>query len=836
MAIEGNRGPGELLDNVLNRLHAIPEELRALPQWVCWKLVDKGKKNKDGSGRLEKLPYCAISGELASSTDKDTWSTYKQACEVANRYDGIGFVFTASDPYTGVDLDKDAIGEDGKPSPWAQAIIERLDSYTEVSVSGKGFHIIVNAAKHSKTCRKGHVEVYDSGRFFCVTGNHLPGTPAAIENRQAELDTLLAEVFSPEAQKSKGNPAPAPPCEWDVSDSDLLIRAMAAKNGAKFSHLWQGDASGYDSQSEAEAALCLMLSFWTGKDAPRIDRLFRQSGLYREKWEREDYRTATIERAIALTTDIYKPSDHTQRIAEHSARKAEPEEARLTDLGNAERLIAAHGADLRYNEDSGKWLIWNGRCWQPDNTGEVDRLARLIVRAMYDDLSDLDRGAAERLFRHIQKSESRPRLEAMIALARHCPGIPVLSRDLDSDHWLLNCVNGTLDLRTGRLRPHSQADLMTKSVPIEYRPEAECPRWMLFLEEVFSGDTDLIAFVKRMVGYMLTGDIREESLFVLTGKGQNGKSKFVETLRAMLGDYAQDTPITALTERKDATSFDLPALAGARLVTAAEGEGSQTFNESLLKRLTGGDPITCCFKFKDYFTYVPTFKVLFSTNEIPRIRSQNFAMKRRIKLIPFRQRFYDREDGLSPVKDDQLIGKLLAELPGILRWAVEGCSEWLNGGLQTPAVVKREVEKLFEEQDPLAEFIESECILEPGAEVGVGHLWEAYGHWCKANDRCDAKDRPLTLKQPQALSRNFVQRDGIDSRRGTGGTRLLTGIRLLGDPDKVLPGVLSDVSDEKSPFSEPYPNDPFMKEGSQNTESSSLSSLAESEEEEGEGF
>ncbi|MCL5103010.1 MAG: phage/plasmid primase, P4 family [Armatimonadetes bacterium] len=267
----------------------------------------------------------------------------------------------------------------------------------------------------------------------------------------------------------------------------------------------------------------------------------------------------------------------------------------LTDLGNAERLIAAHGSKLRYNEDSGRWLVWNGKYWQPDNTGEVDRLARDVVRGMADEIkalcdrlkdarSDDERDALhsriDDLQKHMHNSESRYKLDAMIKLACHCPGVPVLSDQLDSDPWLLNCANGTIDLRTGTLRQHAQSDLITKMVALDYDPEASCPRWEQFLTEVFQNDGELAAFAKRMAGYALTGDTREECLFILTGKGQNGKSKFVETLRAILGEYARDTPITTFTERREANSFDLPALAGARLVTAAEGEGSHAFNES----------------------------------------------------------------------------------------------------------------------------------------------------------------------------------------------------------------------------------------------------------------
>lgn len=543
-------------------------------------------------------------------------------------------------------------------------------------------------------------------------------------------------------------------------------------------------------------------------------------------WIRAGHTAAELQALVDAAPEWAPPAEE-----EPSARNATPEvRFPYTDLGNAERLIDAHGADLRYHEDSGKWLIWNGRCWQPDSLGGIDRLAREVVRKLYDLLKgDLSYSEKEKLLRHIIKSESRPRLEAMIALARHCSGIPVLSADLDSDPWLLNCENGTLDLRTGQLRPHSQEDLITKTIPVQYDPQASCPRWSLFLEEVFSGNAELIAFVKRMAGYMLTGDTRHECLFVLTGKGQNGKSKFVEALRALLGDYAQDTPMTSFTERKDGTSFELPGLAGARLVTAAEGEGKHTFNESLLKRMTGNDPITCCFKFKDYFTYIPTFKILFSTNEIPRIRSQNYAMKRRIKLIPFRQRFYDPEDGRQPCKDDQLRGKLMAELPGILRWAVEGCIEWA-GDLKTPAIVRQEVERLFEDQDPLAEFLEAECLIDPLAEVEVGRLWEAYGTWCENHGRTKA------WQQAQGISRNLCQRDGIDSRKGTGGVRLLTGIKLIGDPDRVVPSVLSGESGENSPNSETLPNLSLHEGGLQKPPKHATHATEEPEDEDGEAF
>ena len=467
------------------------------------------------------------------------------------------------------------------------------------------------------------------------------------------------------------------------------------------------------------------------------------------------------------------PEQAINRLEPESVGGNIPTDFPLTDLGNAERLIAAHGENLRYDVNRGAWLIWNGKRWEHDQTSEIDRLAMKVVRSMYKQLREAGQEEGRKLFDHIKRSESQPRLAAMVTLAAKLPGVTVQAKDLDHDPCLLNCLNGTVDLRSGALRPHARGDMMTKLAPVEYDPGALCPRWIQFLGEVFLGDSEVIGFVKRMAGYVLTADTREESVFILTGKGQNGKTKMVEALRAVLGDYAADTPFTTFIERRsDSATNDLAALVGKRLVTASEGEDSQSFNESLLKQLSGGDQITCRFLHKEFFTYTPTFKVLFCTNEVPRIRSQNYAMKRRLKLVPFRQRFYDREDGRKPVKDDQLLPKLLAEKSGILAWMVEGCLEWRTHGLVTPKVIRAEVERLFESQDPLAEFIDDRCEVGPGWEVEVADLWREYNQWCEDTNR------KLAFKAPQWFSKNLTQRDGIDAGVPCKRKRVFVGIKL----------------------------------------------------------
>ncbi len=447
----------------------------------------------------------------------------------------------------------------------------------------------------------------------------------------------------------------------------------------------------------------------------------------------------------------------------------------LTDLGNSERLVDTSDNSFRYNVDSSQWLVWTGSRWQEDFTGVVHRLARVVVRSMYDDLKDA-KSSEERdaLYAHVKKSESAPRLAAMVELAKYHQNVPVRELTLDSDPWALNCLNGTLDLRTCTLRPHKPTDFLTKIIPVKYDPAAQCPRWLQFLSEVFRDDNDLIAFTQRMCGYLLTGDVREQAFFLLVGKGSNGKGVFTETLQHILGDYAKDTPVTTFLEKREASTSDLAALVGARLVTASEGEDTTSFNEGLLKRLSGGDRITCRHLYQNFFTYQPAFKILFSTNEVPKIRSQNYAMKRRVKVLPFRVKFYYEYERKVPVRDESLKTKLQSEFSGILNWMLEGCRQWQKYGLGMPPVMIQEVESLFESMDPLSEFLESECVFHPGAAVESGVLWKTYVGWCRFLNREPA------FRLTHHFTRSIVQRDGVEAGRNFAGTkRILKGIGLV---------------------------------------------------------
>ncbi len=399
----------------------------------------------------------------------------------------------------------------------------------------------------------------------------------------------------------------------------------------------------------------------------------------------------------------------------------------LTDQGNAERLVHRHGKDLHHLHKWGRWLVWDGTRWAPDETAEVERRAKETVKAMFHEADPggglpIDRTLAG----HALKTEARSRIEAMVALARSEEGIAIIPNGLDADPWALNVENGTLDLRTGKLKDHRREDLITKIAGTSYDPEAQAPTWTAFLERVLPSEP-LRRFVQKLAGYSLTGDVSEQILPFLYGLGANGKSTFVTTMLAMAGEYGQQAAPDLLVMKKGSHPTELADLFGARLVASVEVEDGRRLAESLIKQLTGGERIRARYMHKDFFEFDPTHKPLLVANHRPEVRGTDHAIWRRIKLVPFDVTIPDEE------KDPRLPEKLKAELPGILRWAVKGCLLWQEEGLGEPEEVRAATQGYRAEQDVLGRFIEDRCVLHERATASATDLYEAYQEWCAEN-------------------------------------------------------------------------------------------------------
>ena len=437
----------------------------------------------------------------------------------------------------------------------------------------------------------------------------------------------------------------------------------------------------------------------------------------------------------------------------------------LSDLGNSERLVYRHGDSLRFCYARTCWLVWGGERWLADATAEVVRRAKETVRNICREAAEVvDDEERKMIVRWALHSESRTRIDAMIKLAESEPGIPVAPDQLDADPWLLNVENGTIDLRTGTLHPHRRGNLLTKLAPVEYAPDATCPLWLDFLHRILAGNEELIRFLRRAIGYALTGDTREQAFFMLWGSGANGKSTFLETIRAMLGEYAQQADFTTfLTRNRDGIRNDVARMDGTRFVSAVETEGNRRLAEVLVKQVTGGDRVTARFLYREFFEFVPSFKLFVATNYKPLIHGTDHAIWRRIHLIPFSVTIPDHE------QDRTLPARLKSEIPGILSWAVKGCMEWQHEGLSAPTEVTAATSAYRAEMDRLADFLSDCCETDAYATVKSGDLWSAYHCWCEVN-------------QTEPMSKNEfwsqISVRGFAADTGTHGVRHRTGLRI----------------------------------------------------------
>jgi putative DNA primase/helicase len=388
--------------------------------------------------------------------------------------------------------------------------------------------------------------------------------------------------------------------------------------------------------------------------------------------------------------------------------------------------VADFGQDLRHCWPSASWLAWRRCSWHEDDVGFVWAAAkRTIVRlhrwACKTAEADPENKQAQAVIKHALRSLDSRRLAAMIGLARSEAGIPIVPDQLDADPWLFNVANGTLDLRTGVLREHRRDDYITRVVPVDYVPTAACPLWLAFLHRVMNDRPTLVSYLQRVLGYCLTGLVTEQCMWLLHGCGQNGKSTFLGILLELFGEYGlQAVGDLLMMKAWESHPTERADLFRKRLVATIEVESGKRMAESLMKSLTGGDKVRARKMRMDFFTFTPTHKILLAANHKPVISGTDLAVWRRIKLIPF--------DVVIPEaqKDKHLPDKLRAELPGILAWAVRGCLQWQQEGMQEPDEVGAATAAYRREQDTISAFLRACCCRGGDKQVLATLLFEAY--------------------------------------------------------------------------------------------------------------
>jgi putative DNA primase/helicase len=393
-------------------------------------------------------------------------------------------------------------------------------------------------------------------------------------------------------------------------------------------------------------------------------------------------------------------------------------------------FTARHQEDLRYVAQWGKWLRWNGTHWEIEKTLMAFDLARNVVRD-YANACDDEREA--------KKLASAKTVNAVQALARADRHHAAVVEQWDTDLWALNTPGGTVDLRTGTLRPHRRADYITKITSVA--PGGACPLWLAFLERIMNSDQTLIDYLQRVSGYALTGITREHALFFGYGTGGNGKGVFLGALGGILHDYAAVAPMeTFVFSHTDKHPTDLAGLRGARLVTAQETEDGRRWAETKIKALTGGDPIRARFMRQDFFTYIPQFKLFIAGNHKPGLRGVDEAIRRRFNLIPFTVTIPKDE------RDEELAEKLKSEGSGILQWMIEGCGKWLSEGLNRPRAVREATDDYLAAEDTLARWVEEECAVDTSYFETIAALFASWKAWTEAAGEFTGSKKRLSQK------------------------------------------------------------------------------------------
>lgn len=443
------------------------------------------------------------------------------------------------------------------------------------------------------------------------------------------------------------------------------------------------------------------------------------------------------------------------------------------DLGNARRLVHYFGDRIRFHIEWKAWLIWDKKRWKLDRRNQIIGLAKKTVQKMTADaLKITDDAQKSDALKFAVKSGSRGSIENMVKLAESEHNIAVDNTELDTDSYLFNCKNGTLDLRSGQLRLHRKEDLITNLSPVAFDPSALCPLWDSLLNRIMGGDAEMISYLGRAVGYSLTAETSEQCFFFLYGTGANGKSTFLSTIERVLGKgYAASVDPSLFTSKEmNEHSTEICDLDGPRCIITSECEERQKLAEAMMKRVTGGtDKLRARRMRANPYEFSPKLKLWMAGNHEPVIRGTDEGIWRRVRKVPFLITIPDDE------KDPDFPVKLQAELPGILAWCVRGCLDWQAQGLKTPIAVNEATEAYRADSDPIAQYLDQRCDVEKGSKsysANARELYNDYRRWCGE----EGINHPL---KQNSFGRDLTSKGFV--RKESNGRTIVYGLSLKGE-------------------------------------------------------
>ncbi len=788
----------------------VPAGLRNHRQWVAWKYVER-------DGNQSKVPVNPHTGGLASSTNPATWSTFQEALDACQQHAGlagVGFVFTPDDPYCGIDIDNCREPLNGNLQPWATQIVTQLSSYTEVSPSGRGVKIFLKASKPGSKCRTayhdGEVEIYDRSRFFTVTGMRLTDMPPDVQLRQEELDAVYRDILGDDGDKEHPSERPAAAqssaSSAPLTDDEIIqLASTQRRSGAKFATLWAGNWNAhFNSASEADSSVIFTLAFYT-KDAAQIDRLFRTSGLMRDKWDEihggESYGVTTVRKALEKVTEQYQPKRRRAAASRRSGAACaagetaafgsvssepvpgtiDPVTGRLIlstsrTLPTAEAFIKQfyqHADGRTFHQYAGLSMVWReSRYAEVEDNAICHQLLPWLhaaVRMVYSTQSGewvaTDFPANPRTVRSALDS---------IKVLTHLPASTVSpswladAADMTDPREFLPCRSWLLHLPTMTMFPPTPVFFSVNA--LDYDPNLDAPapdNWFRFLDQLFGDDYEARELLQDWFGYCLTGDTAQHKMLLMVGPRRSGKGTIARVLAQLVGAGNVCGPTTSSL----AGPFGLQPLIGKSLAIVSDarfaGDNVQTVVERLLC-ISGEDTLTIERKHTTAVTMKLPTRFVFLTNELPRLNDASGALAGRFMMLRLTESFYGKEDR-------SLTRILLAELPGILNWAIEG---WLRlrerGAFVQPKQVEDVIQDMEDLSSPVGAFVRERCEVGSGLRAWVDELYRAWKAWCEEEGRSN-----VTTKQ--TFGRDLIAAlPGVNRRRNQHTGRFYEGIRLKG--------------------------------------------------------
>jgi putative DNA primase/helicase len=722
------------------------EQLKTESRWVCYS--------------ADKVPINPVNGRAASSTDRATWADYQCALYAVQKFPhvvGIGIVFNG-DGLIGIDID-DVIAD--KTNPYARHIVGLADSYTEVSPSKSGIHILgwsnTKGNGFKRTVNGVKIEIYYTSRYFTFTGDIIDDYEK-IGNIEAAVSEIITDYTGGES--TINHHAPMVP-DASISNAralrqfemwrDVAIKMMSnAIVGERHimrlraGRLLGGAIAAMSSYGGAPISIPSAIDLIY--DALPPDRGEERKERKAIEWGIELGMTQPLQissrpQQSPITGNLYTDDIPTVTI---------PLTYHFTDLGNGHRFVDQLNERVCYISEWQQWMIWNERYWERVDITAIRRLAHAVIIDMYK--SAIKNEALDNeLAKWALRSQTVARINAMIESAQ--PYLVVSSSRFDCHADYINLANGICNLQTGAITPHDRTWYFSKIIDIPYNPSADKNIIEQFMQIITGGDLELSQYIKRAVGYSMTGRTDEHCLFFAYGNGKNGKSTFMNMLAMITGEYATTTSIEALLDvaggKGEGASPYMARLPGRRIAVAQEMPEGRRMNESLIKSITGGDRIATRDMYKSVFEFTPQHHLWISGNHKPRISGTDDGIWRRLRILPFTETIPKNKQ-----RDSRVIeAEFYAHREGILRWMIEGSIMWYKIGLGSCKAVDRATTEYRGEEDAVARFITDRCEVSPGRSAPKNAMYLAWREWAQ-----DEGDKSAEYKSQRWLTRQLTTR------------------------------------------------------------------------------